>query len=331
MSNGIGRKISIGIGGESAWGTPVASPTFYLPVTDYSVEEVVVQAENVANLGSTYAVNDVVNAFSYANFSLTFKMDENSLPLLLKQFCTVSSTTASGETVVYQHTCDFNSTNAGTSYTLFINDPDRSDNKQYISGARYDTLNISAENNGFVMVEVSGRGKYPVTTTSGVTVESPREFVGKNASFKYATYSGTLATTSILTMNLTHSFGLTDDADNVTLGSDGLTQLYNLASRFEGEFSTLYADNTIRDDWKNGIEKQHQALFVDAGRYIAGSVASTNPSVTFTYPRSKIIEWSRDGASDDLLKQNFKLLALDKVGVASTPIQIVVKNSIASY
>jgi len=76
---------------------------------------------------------------------------------------------------------------------------------------------------------------------------------------------------------------------------------------------------------------QTKTTITDTSREVDGAVAGTNPSVTIEYPEQKVIEWSKDGGQNDILKENFNLLAIDKVGVTDAPAKFTVVNATASY
>lgn len=329
MANGILRKITVGIAKESSYGSTAASPTFVLPVTELSWEEVANKVENPAMIGSTYMANNVFLANKYINFSMTFKLDEDIFPLLLLQKYSIVSGTHAGESAVYDHTATYSNTNVGTSFTLFWSDPDRDDISA--SGCKFDTINLIATTNNFVMVEVSGRGLFPADDTFTNTVTGPREFVGKHVDFKIDDQGGTPASIEVLSLNINHSFSLSGDDVNIPLNSLAPTNLFTTADRFELETSFLFPDNTYKDKWGANTAQESSVVITDTAREVSGAVAGTNPSVTFTYPYQHITNWTREGGADELLRQAMTLLALDYIGESTAPEEIVVTNSVASY
>lgn len=330
MSNGVGRKRSIGIAVESgSFGTGPVGATFVLPALEFTFAEEVKYIENTAMLGSTYAVNDAVMAYKQANISMKVKVDEDQFPIFLRQKWTIVSTTAPGETTVYQHTASYNNNNSGVSFSLFVSDPDRGN--EIFRGFMYDAMNVSATKDGFVTVELTGRSKYPVVFTGSLTVTEPKEFVGRNFTYKLTTDSGSLTSFNTLEWAQNQTFSLSDEADNIFLGNSEMTQQFTKEDRFETEITTLYSDRTIRDYFAAGTLMKTEGTITDLGRFVTTSVANTNPSIVITTPRHAIIEWAKDGAAGDILKQKFKLLTLDKVAISDTPNKMVIVNATPSY
>ena len=330
MANGLYRKITMGIATETgSYGNGMASPTYSIPNVELQVEEVTEKVENNAMFGNSYAVNDSMMSTQHTNFSMKMKVDENLLPLLLKQKFSIVSAAVSGDSGVYTHTMTYNSTNAGSDYTLFFQDPDRTSMK--ITGCKFEKIDIEATPDNFVLLSLSGKGKYPTTWTGSNTMVAPREFVGRNVAYRFATATGALTATKILDLKASHAFPLSDDKVNVSLGSSTYDGLYTLADRFESEVTLLMPDTTIKGYYDNYTKVQSDVTVTDTGRIISGSVTNLNPLITLTYPMQEIIKWNREGGVDDLVQQKMTLLALNKTGTSGAPMGIVVKNNVASY
>jgi len=330
MANGLYRKITMGIATETgSYGNGMASPTYSIPNVELQVEEVTDKVENNAMFGSSYAVNDSMMSMQHTNFNMKMKVDENLLPLLLKQKFSISSAAVGGDTLVYTHTLSYNTTNAGSDYTLFFQDPDRTSMK--ITGCKFDKIDIEATQDNFVLLTVSGKGKYPTTWTGSNTMVAPREFVGRNVAFRFATATGALASTKVLDLKLSHAFPLSDDKVNVSLGSSTYDGLYTLADRFESEVTLLMPDTTIKGYYDNYTKVQSDVTITDTGRIIVGSTTNLNPSIIFTYPIQEILKWNREGGLDELVQQKVSLLALNKTGTSDAPMKVVIKNNVASY
>lgn len=334
MSNGIKRRMSLGISLEDTYGVLTGtSSTYALPVVDSSIEEVVNKAENTAMLGSTYEVNDSKVLNSYTNFSFTVKADENVVPLLFKQKFSISSALVSGETAVYEHTLTYKNANvagANESYALFVDDPDRDDLK--MNGARFNNIDIVGTQDNFVLIELSGIAQFPEKVAITNTIDfAAREFVGRNITYTQADYGDSLASQKLSNLTARHNFNLSDEADNIMLGDDTISALFTKQDRFEAECTALFDSNDIRDAWAAGTKQKSLISIEDTGRYVTGSVASTSPKIEIGYPIQSIMEWSRDGGANDIMKQNYRLLAIDDPSVATAPITLSVINSVASY
>lgn len=325
MGNNIFRRVTIGIAKETSYGSTAASPTFTVPVTNASWSPAVEHAQNTAMLGSTYTVNtaDVIRKFT--EFSFTFKLDENILPLLLMQRYSIVSATASGESAVYDHTIAYEST-ATTSFTIFWDDPDRTDYS--FSGCKFSSINLIFTTDDYALVEVSGIGMHRATDSFSTTAENPREFVGSHVDFKIADHGSTPASIDVLSLNLNHEFPL---EPIFRLGSNALDELFVKADTYNADVTLLYPDNTYEGKREAGTRQESQIVITDTAREVSGSVASTNPSITIDYPAQQITEWEPQGGADDVLQQRMNLLALDRIGETDAPAKFTITNDIASY
>ena len=330
MSNGIGRKRTMGIAGQASYSVPAVSPTFTLSLLDTpKITPVQNKVLNNAAMGSTYAENAAKKTTRQSTIGISFKVDENSLPLVLSQKFTIETVTAPGETEVYIHTLTYNSTNLGTAFTLFLQDSDRT--SQTSEGVMFGNANLTIDQ-GFVRCDMEGIGKSPETWTNTNTIVAPNEFVGRNAAFSYGDYGSSTASNTILMANLNHNFPLSGDDTNFNLGDEDLGQLYTLEDSFEVVVSALFSSLTgFRSDYVDDTAKQAIFTLIDTDRYVSGSVANTRPKIVFNYPYAKVTGWEEQGGLGDVLKQQATLKPLDYVGVATAPLTITITNAVASY
>jgi hypothetical protein len=326
MANGIGRKRSMGIAMEATYGTYAATPIFTLPLLDTPRIDIKVNKErNVAALGSSYGADDVKTKNRMVEFSLNVKIDEDHVPMLLAQKFSISSVTASGETTVYNHTLTYSSSNDLASYTLFLDDDDRTSIKT--SGCRFSKINIIAEQ-GFLRAEIDGMGSFPTNWSGSTTIVEPNEFVGRNVVYSFGTYGSTSTATSALTATLNHEFGLSAEETNFVLGSQEISKIYNtediFTSEIEGNFSAFA---TFRDKYTANTAVQWDLNIIDTGRTVTGSSNNTTPKIKFDYKKGYIEDWSEDGGLSDILKEKVTLLAVDDPTIAAAPLEVTVTNS----
>jgi len=331
MGNSIGRKRTLGIAVEGTYGTPASSATFVLPVLDVPRFELVQnKVRNTASMGSSYQTNNLMNTTSMVKFSMPVKVDEDQLPVFFKQKFTFASTTISGETTCYQHILTYSNTNYGTSYTLFFEDSDRTGS--IISGVKFGKLNLVCDPKEYLKLEIEGVGKSPTTWTGTNTVTAPNEFVGKHATFNYGTYGGAKSAFSTLKATFSHNFNLSGDDTNFALGSAEMVNVATGEDDFSGAITALMPDfTTIRTDYSTNVLEQFDVTITDTSRSITGSVATTRPYIQFSYPAGYVEGWAEAGGAGDVLKQELTLTPIDKIGVATCPLTITVKNHVATY
>ena len=330
MAEGILRNTTVGIADEATWGTAPASADYVLNVLDYDIPPAVDVAENESFTGSNYRVNHTVVTGTRSDVSITFKLDENSIPLILKNNFTISSAAASGETTVYDHTLTYTSSNSPTSFSLFIDDAAVGD--RIVSGVRFSEITFGASREGFITVTLSGQGKAAATgTVTNAISAALREFMGGHTSFTIGDFGGSETALGLLSSELRITSELSGDDFNYSLGSTDLAALYLLTTRIELDASVRLSNYDLRDDFIDGQLKQSTLTITDTSRFVTGSVASTRPSVEFTFPAMSLVDWDDDRPADELGRFDMTLLALDRPGVATAPAQIVVTNNVASY
>lgn len=329
MANGIGRIRTLGFSKETSYGTGPNTASYYLQVIDTPRINIVQnKAENIMSMGSKYATNAVKNTTRMANFSLNIKVSENALPLLLAQSFQISTATVSGDANVYRHTLSYSSTTT-QSYVFFLQDPDRTSIK--MNGVKLSSFQFGLATDGFVTLQLEGMGQFPVTWTNTVSATTAQEFVGRNATYSQAPTAQTYTTTSVISATINHTTTLSADTDNFALGSADVIQIANMEDRFEQQVTALFPDFALRDYYTNNTKIKNRFVITDTDRFVVGSVANTNPNITFEYPSSQIITWNDTGGIGELLKQELTTLALRDSTIATSPAVITITNNVASY
>jgi hypothetical protein len=330
MANGIKRKQILGISKQATFGVAdTQNDKYWMPVMEMTIGEEVSYIENEAFTGSIYKANDALPVMKMCKPSFTVKVSEAELPLLLLSFGTMSSALYTGETAVYEHVVTFTNSNQKQLYTLFLDDPDRTD--LIIDSFRVDTFNISFEKGGWITAEISGLARYPQTGTVSPTLTEWLEFNTRHCNFLINDEGQTVATINLLSAKLNHSFGVSDNDDNFYLGSSDLSTSFNKEAEFSHEVSLHFPDLTYKNKWSAGTRQAFRANITDTSRFVTGSVANTNPLIRFDYPSAYLSSWSEDGGAGDILKQTLTIKAIDRVTVTDAPIKITVRNAVASY
>lgn len=333
---GIQLKYIFGIAIESAgYGVAETNPTFVLPATEFEITPVINQAQNESMFGSSHIANDMVGVTQMANFTATVKLNEDQLPLFFRQNFTCTSTTAVGESAVYQHTLNYNSSNTGVSYTIFRQDNDHG--SDLLSGAKFNSINVTPEKGNYVTVALEGVAKFPVAWTNSMNVSYLYEMTSNSVVWSYENEGVAYTETDgLLEATLNHTFNLSADDVNFDLGSQEMDALFTTGTEFSADITTRFSSRTsstdnLYYDFVNKIYKAHRFQFIDTTRFVTGSVANTRPSISFSYPSAKVTEWNEAASGQDIVTQSATLAALDKVGVSNAPLQIVVVNAVASY
>lgn len=330
MAIGVKRKRIHGISIEETYGSGEATAEFALPALEFDYTPTITQGRNTSMYGSNYELNDVINDVRMTNFSIRAKVSEDIVPLLFSSAFSISSTTVSGETAVFQHTLTYANTSTGNSFTLFVEDDDRG--SEYIAGCRFNNITLETVRGDYLQMSIEGVGKFPQAWGGDVTLAYRQEFASRNLSMQYEPEgSGFSGNADVINATINHIFNLAGDEDNFDLGSEELDRLLTTTHQFTSDITAVYPDHTIRDQFEDGEYRGLQITVLDTGRVITGSTESTNPLLRFTQPSTRITTWAEEGSANDILKQTFTLEALNKIGIADAPETIFVVNAIEDY
>lgn len=326
MSNAIARLRMMGIAAQPTFGTAAVSATYIFPLTNAPVfNPKINQVSNEAALGSAYRVNDILGTTRFTDVPLEFKIDEDQVPLLLKQRFTIATTTTT-EATAKSHALTY-SNNTNTWYTLFLQD----DNLQdfVVKNALFDSLNLTFDKD-FVRASASVIGAYPTATAVTMSAVQPKEFVGRMVSYLDDDVPGTATATTVLSLSLNLDFGLNSEDTRFGLGSTDLAVLALTSDKFQTEVTRLKPDLNYYNDYEGKTMKQSQIVVQSLDRYV-GSTTSTRPSITVTMPRLKIEDYAEEPDLEELTKEKFTMTMLKPAGVSGTPMSLTVVNQVTSY
>ncbi len=330
MAQGTLRRVTLAIAQESTPLTVSTGTKYIIPNVELSYDPQVMYAENSSMLGSDYEVSQVMNTIRQTSMTMKFKLDENLIPLILRNKFAISTSAWTGDTGVYDHTLTYkggSSAGSGESYTLFWDDPDIGD--CVVAGFRFNSTNFEYKPQEFSTVGIEGVGKYlaeqAVTNTVSATL---REFVGRHTSIEVGDYGGAYATEYLYELAQNHSFETGGEDRNFYLGSQDMAVNLLKQSKFELSALVKYTDYSYRNDYEGNTQKKVKVTITDTARTIG---SSSNPSVMFEYPRVAITKWAEEGGPNDIRAQRLTMLPLDDPSVANAPLVVTVRNTVSSY
>lgn len=326
MTNAIARLRTIGIAKQPTFGVPAPSATYVLPLLNAPVfNPNIGKAMNESALGSAYQLNDMVRTNRFTEVPLEFKIDEDQLPLLLRQRFSIASVTVSGETVAYAHTLSYQNTTQNW-YTVFLQDDNRAD--YIVSNALFDNLDFTMDSD-FLRATANLVGSYPTNSAVTNAITQPKEFVGRMVSFTSDDVPGTATATSVLSMTVSMDYGINSEDTRFNLGNQDLAALELTADKFMANVNRLKPDVTFYEDHESLTMKQFVVTAEDTSRFV--SPTSTRPSIAMTVPRAKMENYNEEVDLNELVREVFDLTFLKPVGVTGSPVSIVITNSVSGY
>lgn len=261
-----GREVNVGIGIETTPGTPVAA-AFYPQFTDLSMQAV---SEKLTFEGARGVRNRVSNSIirrRMSRGSVATALDPVTAALLFRlALGSIASATASGETIVYEHTISVQNANATMkTFTMLIE-------RGGVVTERFSNCAINALNlecsDGFAMITADIVGGFPDTGTVTETYTKPTLFAYSNMTVKFGT-----SITNALAAAATKVKGMTLNIDNAIQedeaflsGSDQPQAWVNGPLTVTGSYTIQFSDTTELNKYK--ANTKHAAVISFTGAAI---------------------------------------------------------------
>ncbi len=320
-----GRKYSFGIGKESARGTAVA-PAVWIPLTEppFVINKVDGMADD-AGYGVIANATDRTVTKEWAEGEIKGNvMDESIGYLLLAALGSVSSTTKSGETAVYEHTFTMQNDNTHPSFTLNI----KNDVQQLKHAlGMLQSLKLSCEAGQDAVFTASFLAKKGAAASDTVSYSSERRFFSKMAAFSYASTLAGLDS-SPTTMEI-RSFEISIDKNvepRYVCGNSEPSDIRNRDFVVEGNIEAYFDDATMKQIYEGGTSK---ALRVKA-THTDTIGNSSNPTIQIDLPKVQFDEWSPSGGLGDDILQTIRFRAFYSLSDAMIA-KAILTNEKASY
>jgi len=243
-----GREPYIGVGIESTAGTAVVASK-YLPFVTCTLRGIHEPMEDEAAKGVRERVWGVIGGRKRGEGDIEIYADvENAPYLLYPALGTMTTTTASGESVVYEHVIKRSTSSTPKTLTILYNDTQ--DTRAY-SYAAINTLELTVSD-GLATISANIISKFPTTGTASLSITEERIFSFKDYTIKFGSGStGTLALAAANSADATQvrSFTLriNNSAEAVYQSGDASAQDITVAQfEADGEYTLFYESTTDR-------------------------------------------------------------------------------------
>lgn len=324
MTKHIGRRISVGIGKETTRGT-VAAAAYWLAMTGINHEGKVENAYCNAAQGTIVDSNDAEIVKEWAEGGFDALIGSKHFGLILYSLLgTVSSTTAGGETIVFDHTFTLAETAQHQSLTLSVDQPNG--DKQYAL-ATMASLSLAFEKGKILDYSVNMMSKKGATATLTPAFTTETKFRPQDFTFKLAATLATLgAAPAIEVKSVNLEFSKELESDDV-LGDTEPVDFLNRELMISGDVTLTYDNQTYEDLMLNGTHRAMRITIQNTGVTIGNA---SNPTIQIDLAKCVFEEVSFDRGLGDIVKHTLKFKAVysnsdSKVG------EIVLTNLEASY
>lgn len=329
----VGRLVNLGIAKEGTRGEGTAAE-YWMPRTSFSVNSV------TDTIMDTEGYNDIRNNVSAyvvkerAEGDLEATMRANALGLLLYNvFGAVSSTTASGESDVYDHTftCDEDS-NEHQSLALTIDDPVQD---YMYKLAMLESLSISATTGEFVTISASFRAKAGDETTATPDYETDAtadRYVmhSRHVDVKFANSTSGLGAASkqeIKSLEINFNKNVIDDD---SIHSVEPVDIFNRQFSVDGTIELKYDSSDIRDYVLDNTAKAMRIEIKNSEKPLG--TTPTYPGLKLDMPKVQFDEWERTDDLDEIIDQSVTFVPMTNPRTGAGYFSdVVLTNNQASY
>lgn len=330
MAKFIGRQQEVGISKEATRGTINGTPAFWVPKTNFSVEDKTLKAKFQGNYGRIEGGDDAIPTLKWAEGEIELEATDKILGLLLYAlFGTVSSASFNS---AYKHTLTVQQSVQPTTLSLFMNDPigagETPTKSVAYARAMVNALEMDFELGELVKTRVSFLAhSHKDWTRLTPSYTAQNKFVHQNLIFKVAANSAGLDAASKINLQ---SLKLKFERAAIRENALGTVQPVDIVSRMfkvTGSMRLTYEDRTYRDYMMNGTKK---AIRIDCVRSDV-TIGSTNPAFRFDLPIVHFEQWEPSHPLEDISMQEINFEALYDVTNSELIDVAYVVNETASY
>lgn len=327
MTEFIGRKVRVGLGVESAYGTAVA-PTIWPKHTKFNFQRKTTTVQNVSAMGRNEKVNDSALVEAWAEGTLEGKVYDLSFPILLYNILGSLSSADNADTnpVVKDHTINVdNSVNIAKSITIAKVDPNT--DRRHGMGT-LENLDITCDQGGWVMFSGALHALQGSTATDTPADTAENSFTSKHVTVKLATnVAGLTGATAIPIKSFKMSIKRNDVNKYFTVGGIDPTGINTGTIEVEGELVLKYTDTTYEALWFANTQQALQISIVNSDVTIG---AAAKPGFVFTMPKVRLDTLDQSDDLDTIVEQTVAFRA--ELDISSGyMIRCVVTNTNASY
>lgn len=324
MAQGIGRDGIIALGIESTYKTEAASANAVIqPLNKVVFEPVIEKVRNESATGSSYGLSGLDKTTQMATTTIETKFNENTLPVLLRSWFSISTQNDTPVVGAYTHTLAYAPSQTG----LTIAQVDANRGAFAITGALLESFTITQEKD-YLKGSFSYTGQYIASASLSGSASTQAEFNNNHMTFAWEDVGTGVAAGSIERYELSGSATLDQ---YFALGSpDIASQRITEVSELLQKFTLLMPDYTYRTEFAGDQAKVTKTTITDTStaRYITGT---TSPSIVFDTPISYISSFAENSDLAASNRQDLEVLAVDAPSTADAPMKITIVNGISAY
>lgn len=306
MSKQTGRLQNVGIAREATRGTPVV-PAFWIPKTNFTVEDKVMKAPFMGNYGVLAGGDAAPVTEKWAEGVLEMEVTDKNIGLLLyAMFGTLSSGSFNS---VYKHTLTIQNSVQPTTLTLWMKDLIADDASKTLAYAMamVDYVEFKVELGELVKTTVGFISKVHkdwTELTPSYTAEN--KFRHQDLRLKIAANTAALdAASKVNVQSYTIRFQRSVARENA-LGTVQPVDIVSRAFKISGSMKLTYEDRTYRDYMLDGTTKAMRFSLVKGD----STIGATNPQVQIDLPVVHFDQWEAAHPNEEVATQEVNFEAL---------------------
>lgn len=326
MSKGVGRIIQFGVAKETTRGTSPAAATFYIPWSEFDIQE---KFEDVVDEQSRGIIEGSVGESrtkDWAEGKFTAPIGDKHFGLVL--YAALGGLSTSGPTdSAYSHTITVGQSAQHQSLSLYIDDPLGGQDYTHAL-AMIDQLDIKYEMKKFLEYTATVKAKKGATASLSPSATTENRFLPQHLTFGYASaYSGLGSATAVVLKSLQLTIKKNLESDDV-LGATAPADFLNKQFEIEGTLEALWQNES---DFKTiSLAGTTKAVRIDVVNSDVLIGATSRPQFRIDLAKVVFTEISRVTTLKDLVKQTLKFKAHYSTS-DSLMISALIKNAQASY
>lgn len=328
MSKQTGRLQNVGIAREATRGTPVV-PAFWVPKTNFSVEDKVMKALFRGNYGVIAGGDAAPVTQKWSEGVLEMEVTDKIVGLIL--YAMFGSLTSASFNSAYKHTLALQNSVQPTTLTLWMKDliADDAGKTLAYAMAMVDYVEFKIEMGELVKTTVGFVSKVHkdwTELTPSYTAEN--KFRHQDLRLKIAANLAALdAASKVNVQSLTLRIQRSVARENA-LGTVQPVDILSREFKISGSMKLTYEDRTYRDYMLDGTTKALRFGLVKGDT----TIGSTNPQIQIDLPVVHFDQWEPANPNDDIATQEINFEALyDPANSILVGANTFVVNEQASY
>lgn len=310
----VGRKEGIGIGIEATPGTSVA-PQTWLYWMDQDLQNKTTVIENESAMGVPYKVNDSAVVEKWAEGKLGGKVTSQGVGYLLLGFYgSVSTGAAVGG--IYPHTYSVLESSVPTALTFTHLTPLKTERHSY---GVIDSLEVSAEAGGWVMVSAAVKARVGATSSDTASYADEVEFTSKHITVKTAADTASLGAASAIPVKSVKLTLERSSSAYFALGDDSTPDFDREVIECKGEMVVRYTDTQYETDY-----------LANTIRAMEIKMANGTTNLTFTGAQVRFRELEKSSDKDGIVTQTVQFYCEFNKG-SNDAVAAVLNNDVATY